>query len=103
MPASTCFAGWVSAPFIPWTRQASTTATSRSVTGSSLTLFGNIDITWPLVQGTPADVERDVRDHMDALKPGGRWVAGSSHSIVNYIPHENFTAMIDAIHKYGGY
>jgi uroporphyrinogen-III decarboxylase len=71
--------------------------------GGSLTLFGNIDITWPLVQGTPADVERDVRDHMDALKPGGRWVAASSHSIVNYIPHENFIAMINAIHKYGGY
>lgn len=71
--------------------------------GSQLTLFGNIDITWPLVQGTTADVERDVRDHMDALKPGGRWVAGSSHSIVNYIPHENFITMINAIHKYGVY
>jgi len=28
--------------------------------GSRLTLFGNVDITWPLVQGTTADVERDV-------------------------------------------
>ena len=71
--------------------------------GDRLTLFGNIDITWPLVQGTPADVERDVRDHMEALKPGGRWVAGSSHSIVNYIPHENLVAMINAIHKHGAY
>ena len=71
--------------------------------GSCLTLFGNIDITWPLVEGTPADVERDVRDHMDALKPGGRWVAGSSHSIVNYIPHENFVTMINSVHKYGAY
>ena len=35
--------------------------------------------------------------------PGGRWLAGSSHSIVNYIPHENFAAMINAIHKYGAY
>jgi len=71
--------------------------------GSRLTLHGNIDITWPLVEGTPADVERDVRDHMEALKPGGRWIAGSAHSIVNYIPHENFTAMINAIHRYGKY
>jgi uroporphyrinogen-III decarboxylase len=71
--------------------------------GDSLTLFGNIDITWPLVEGTPADVERDVREHMEVLKPGGRWVAGSSHSIVNYIPHENFVTMIDAFHKYGVY
>jgi uroporphyrinogen-III decarboxylase len=71
--------------------------------GERLTLFGNVDITWPLVQGTPADVRRDVKEHMDALKPGGRWVAGSSHSIVNYIPHENFAAMIEAIHEYGEY
>jgi len=71
--------------------------------GTRLTLFGNIDITWPLVEGTPADVERDVKEHMEVLKPGGRWVACSSHSIVNYIPHENFTAMINSIHKYGRY
>ena len=71
--------------------------------GDCLTLFGNIDITWPLVEGTPADVERDVREHTDILKPRGRWVAGSSHSIVNYIPHENFVTMINAFHKYGLY
>ncbi len=40
----------------------------------------------PLVEGTPDDVERDVKDHMDVLKPGGRWLAGSSHSTVNYTP-----------------
>ncbi len=71
--------------------------------GSRVTLHGNIDITWPLVRGTAADVERDVRDHMEVLRPGGRWIAGSSHSVVNYIPHENFLAMINAFHKYGGY
>jgi uroporphyrinogen-III decarboxylase len=71
--------------------------------GQRVSLSGNIDITWPLVKGTPEDVERDVKEHMDVLKPGGRWIAGSSHSIVNYIPHENFGAMINAIHKYGRY
>jgi len=71
--------------------------------GSRVTLHGNIDITWPLVMGSPADVEKDVREHMEVLKPGGRWIAGSSHSVVNYIPHENFVAMINAFHKYGRY
>jgi len=71
--------------------------------GERLTLFGNIDITWPLVEGSPADVKRDVCEHMEILKPGGRWVAASSHSIVNYIPHENFVAMIDAFHDQGRY
>ncbi len=71
--------------------------------GDRVTLLGNIDITWPLVKGSPTDVERDVLEHMEVLKPGGRWIAGSSHSVVNYIPHENFVAMINAFHKYGRY
>jgi 5-methyltetrahydrofolate--homocysteine methyltransferase len=40
---------------------------------------------------------------MEVLKPGGGYVATSSHSIVNYISHENFIAMVNAIHRYGGY
>lgn len=71
--------------------------------GHRVCLHGNIDVTWPLSQGTPEDVERDVLAHMEVLKPGGRWIAGSSHSIVNYIPHENFLTMINAIHKHGMY
>ena len=71
--------------------------------GQRVTFFGNINITWPLATGTPAEVERDVIEHMEVMKPGGRWVAGSAHSIVNYIPHENFLAMIKAFHKYGVY
>jgi uroporphyrinogen-III decarboxylase len=71
--------------------------------GHRVTLHGNIDITWPLVEGTPADVRRDVKEHMDALKPGGRYIAGSSHSIVNFIPHENFLAMLNAFHEFGNY
>ena len=71
--------------------------------GNKVTLHGNIDIEWPLATGTCEDVEKDVKEHMDVLKPGGRWIAGSSHSIVNYIPHDNFLTMINAFHKYGTY
>ena len=71
--------------------------------GHRVSLHGNIDLRWPLAQGTPADVEKDVLAHMEVLKPGGRWIAGYSHSIVNYIPHENFVAMINAIHRHGVY
>jgi len=44
-----------------------------------------------------------VKKHMEVMKPGGGYVCGSSHSIVDYIPHENFIAMLNAIHKYGLY
>jgi uroporphyrinogen-III decarboxylase len=69
--------------------------------GNRVTLSGNIDIEFPLVRGTPEEVENDVIEHCEALKDGGRWEFASSHSVVNYIPHENFVTMINAIHKYG--
>jgi uroporphyrinogen-III decarboxylase len=71
--------------------------------GDRLCLFGNIDVEFPLVHGTPEDVDRDVKEHAEVLKRGGRWVAGSSHSITNFVPHENFIALINAIHRYGVY
>jgi 5-methyltetrahydrofolate--homocysteine methyltransferase len=71
--------------------------------GGSVCFAGNIDIEFPLAHGTPADVEKDVKAHMEAMKPGGGYVCGSSHSIVNYVPHENFIAMLNAVHRYGAY
>jgi uroporphyrinogen decarboxylase len=71
--------------------------------GDRLCLFGNIDVEFPLVHGTPEDVDRDVKEHAEVLMPGGRWVAGSSHSITNFVPHENFLALVNAIHRYGVY
>jgi len=38
---------------------------------------------------------------VDAPKPGGRRIADSSHSIVDYILRETFVVMLDAIHEYG--
>jgi uroporphyrinogen-III decarboxylase len=71
--------------------------------GNRVCLAGNIDIEWPLSKGTPSDIEKDVKEHMDVLKPDYGYVATSSHSIVNYIPHENFIAYINSIHKYANY
>ena len=71
--------------------------------GGMVCLAGNIDVEYPLAHGNPEDVEKDVKEHMEVLKPGGGYVASCSHSIVNYIPHENYIAMINAIHRYGSY
>jgi len=71
--------------------------------GKRIALCGNIDIEFPLSKGTPEDVEKDVKEHMDVLKPGYGYVSNSSHSIVNYIPHENYIAYINSVHKYGKY
>ena len=71
--------------------------------GSMVCLQGNIDLEFPLSKGTPFDVDKDVKEHMDVLKPGYGYVSSSSHSIVNYMPYENFVTYINAVHKYGKY
>jgi len=71
--------------------------------GDRICLSGNVDIEFPLSKGTPEDVDADVKAHMEVLKPGGGYVASVSHSVVNYIPHGNVIAYINAIHKYGRY
>ena len=38
--------------------------------GDRITLMGNIDVEFPLVHGTPDEVDEDVKEHMDVLKAG---------------------------------
>ncbi|MCL5073908.1 MAG: hypothetical protein M1308_23905 [Actinobacteria bacterium] len=71
--------------------------------GSRLCLSGNFDVEFPLGNGTPEEVDADVKARMEVMKPGYGYVATCSHSIVNYIPHANYVAYINAIHKYGKY
>ena len=69
--------------------------------GDKISLVGNINIQDVLPFGTPAEVERDVREHIERLSVGGRYMVASSHSIVDAIPHENMMAMVNAVLRYG--
>ena len=71
--------------------------------GNNLSFSGNIDIEFPLAKGTPQDVKKDVIEHLKVMMPGGGYILSSSHSIVNYIPFENFVTMINTVHEYGKY
>ncbi|MCL5987258.1 MAG: hypothetical protein M1371_11960 [Actinobacteria bacterium] len=65
-----------------------------------MALFGNIP-TVLLAYGTKEEIENTVREYYGRLGPGGGWVLGSSTSIMEGIPPENFVAMTKAVHKYG--
>jgi uroporphyrinogen decarboxylase len=67
-----------------------------------MALVGNIP-TVLLAYGTKDEIEEKVRDYCANLGPGGGWVLGSSTSIMDGIPPENFVTMIQAVHKYGRY
>ena len=71
--------------------------------GGRLALVGNMDLGSTLTRGTPEEVRQDVRTHINALAPGGGYVLGSSNSIPNYVPIENYRAMIEAAAEWGRY
>ncbi len=67
-----------------------------------MALIGNIH-TPLLAYGNKEEIEQKVKDYCIRLAPGGGYVLGSSTSIMDGIPPENFVAMTRAVHKYGRY
>jgi uroporphyrinogen decarboxylase len=71
--------------------------------GDRLALLGNINMDFPLSRGKPADVEELVLKRIHDLAPGGGYLLSTSNSVAEYIPLENYKAMLLAGHKYGQY
>ena len=71
--------------------------------GGRMCLVGNIDLGSTLVRGTPTDVRTEVRERIRTIGPGGGYCVGSSNSVTNYVPQENFRAMLEATFEYGRY
>jgi len=71
--------------------------------GGRLCLCGNINLDSTLTLGSPGDVEEEVKLRIRTIAPGGGYCCGSSNSVTDYVPYENFLAMNAAIRKYGEY
>lgn len=70
--------------------------------GDKLALIGNIDLDL-LSRGTPAQVETEARRLIQGLAPGGGYLLAAGNSVPEYVPLENYKAMLLAAHKYGRY
>jgi uroporphyrinogen decarboxylase len=68
-----------------------------------LSLIGNVDLSYTLTMGTPAEVEEEVRGLIRDLAPGGGYALASANSIPEYVPWENFVAMHAAWARWGRY
>jgi uroporphyrinogen decarboxylase len=71
--------------------------------GQRLCLVGNIDLHYTLTQGTPADVEEEVKRRIEVVGKGGGYMIGSANSITSYCRVENVAAMVDAIRRHAAY
>lgn len=71
--------------------------------GGRLCLMGNINLDSTLCLGTPDEVCEEVRLRLRTVGPGGGYCCGSSNSIPEYVPYENYLAMIHTIQEHGEY
>lgn len=70
--------------------------------GSRIAVLGGVDINYLCVSGQE-QVRSYVRDLIEDCAPGGGYALGTGNSVANYIPLENYLAMLDEGIKYGVY
>jgi len=72
--------------------------------GDSISFWGGgCDSQNILMQGTPKQVEEEVKRRMSDLAPGGGFVFASIHNIQPNVPPENIVAMFETAAKYRAY
>ncbi len=70
--------------------------------GDRLCLLGNVDLNI-LGLGTPEDVDREVRELIRDVGPGGGYIVTSGNSLASYLEPANVVALSEAVLKYGAY
>jgi uroporphyrinogen decarboxylase len=71
--------------------------------GDRLCLLGNIDLDYTLSQGSVEEVVEETKARLREVAPGGGYCLGSSNSVTEYVPLENFGAMRETVLEYGVY
>jgi len=72
---------------------------AKKLWGDRLSLLGGLDINF-LCLATAEQVRTRVNDTLDRCFPGGGYCLGTGNSVANYIPLDNYLAMLDAGRNY---
>ena len=71
--------------------------------GKNIVFCGAIDTHRILPFGSVTDVRDEVKRVLQILGPGGGYMIGAVHTIMNDVPPENVLAMVDAVKEFGEY
>ncbi len=71
--------------------------------GSNIVFCGGIDTHRILPFGSVEEVREEVRRVMQILGPGGGYMIGAVHTVLDDVPPENVLAMVDAVEEFGRY
>ena len=67
--------------------------------GDRIAILGGIDVDF-LCRAEEEGIRKRVRDTLDACMPGGGYCLGTGNTVANYIPLDNYLAMLDEGRKY---
>jgi uroporphyrinogen decarboxylase len=70
--------------------------------GERIAILGGIDVDF-LCRASEDEVRAYTRKVIEACAPGGGWALGTGNSVANYIPVQNYLAMLDVGRNYGSY
>ena len=63
-------------------------------------MIGGIDVDF-LCRSDEQSIRRRVRDTLNVCQAGGGYCLGTGNSVANYIPLDNYLAMVDEGRLYG--
>ena len=70
--------------------------------GDRVAILGGVDMD-PLSRGTPEEVRARTREALAGCMPEGGFGLGSGNTIANYVPLENYFAMLEEGWHLGAY
>ncbi len=71
--------------------------------GDRIVFCGAVDTHRLLPFGTAEEVRQEVKRIIQTLGPGGGFMLGAVHTIMDDVPAENVLAMVDAVEEFGQY
>jgi len=77
-----------------WEDTIETITDAKRGYGDRVSLLGGIDVDF-LCRASEADIRRRVRETVEICQPGGGFCLGSGNSVANYVPVDNYLAMMD--------
>ena len=70
--------------------------------GKDFCLVGNVDVDL-LARGSKNQIENEVKRLLEFVAPGGGYCLGSGNTVPEYVPYENYLAMIETAHRFSKY
>lgn len=74
---------------------------AKRLYGDRIAVLGGIDMDF-IARRPEAEVRKRVRQTLDVCMPGGGYCLGTGNTVANYIPVDNYLAMLDEGRRWGG-